>query len=256
MKKLISLVFCVALLFGLTACGSKIEDEALDALETSIANLLEMKSSTFHIDMKVDAPDITEEQANASVFAIHGAYDLRTANPMLSMEMEMEAEGEKIPFMAMYLKDNTLYMNMMDMIKQKQSLGTSETAPQISLEKDSFELPKEEMKEYLEKASLDDNVITLEFDTTKIDQSELKEMAKANGLDSVRLGKLEVVVTLKDKHIEKAELTLGISATLKEETESATVTMSFALDKVNTDQEIDFPDFSDYTDTADTAVLE
>ena len=51
MKKLISLVFCVALLFGLTACGSKIEDEALDALETSIANLLEMKSSTFHIDM-------------------------------------------------------------------------------------------------------------------------------------------------------------------------------------------------------------
>ena len=32
MKKLISLVFCVALLFGLTACGSKIEDEALDAL--------------------------------------------------------------------------------------------------------------------------------------------------------------------------------------------------------------------------------
>ena len=112
------------------------------------------------------------------------------------------------------------------------------------------------MKEYLEEASLDDNVITLEFDTTKIDQSELKEMAKANGLDSVRLGKLEVVVTLKDKHIEKAELTLGVSATLKEETESATVTMSFALDKVNTDQEIDFPDFSDYTDAADTAVLE
>ena len=32
--------------------------------------------------------------------------------------------------------------------------------------------------------------------------------------------------------------------------------MNFALDKVNTDQEIDFPDFSDYTDAADTAVSE
>lgn len=50
MKKLTALLLSVGVLFSMSACsGSKVDDKALDALETAIQNVTEMKSADYDI---------------------------------------------------------------------------------------------------------------------------------------------------------------------------------------------------------------
>ena len=56
MKKLTALLLSVGVLFSMSACsGSKVDDKALDALETAIQNVTEMKSADYDIQMEVSA---------------------------------------------------------------------------------------------------------------------------------------------------------------------------------------------------------
>ena len=60
MKKLLTLICSAGLLFSMAACsGSKVQDKALDALETSLNKIVEMKTATYSMGMDAKSGDET-----------------------------------------------------------------------------------------------------------------------------------------------------------------------------------------------------
>ena len=87
------------------------------------------------------------------------------------MTLDMEASGQKVDkYMQLHVKDDTMYMNMMDMMKQKTSLkdamGTA-SIPNMNFDADTFKMNKEDMKKYLKEASVKGNDLKLSFDGEK-----------------------------------------------------------------------------------------
>ncbi|MEG0469216.1 MAG: Fe3+-citrate ABC transporter substrate-binding protein, partial [Longicatena sp.] len=118
MKKLTSLLFCIAMLFSLTACGSKVSDDALDAFEAVIQNMAKMKSADYVLTM-----DATNKEGDQKM-TLEGSYNLQNAKPLLSASLSMEMDNEKqedaIQF---YIDGDYMYLNLMEFMKQKQSLA-------------------------------------------------------------------------------------------------------------------------------------
>ena len=90
------------------------------------------------------------------------------------MIMDMEASGQKLEkYMQLFVKDDTMYLNMMDMMKQKTSLkdamGTA-SIPNVNFDADTFKMNKEDMKKFLKEASVKGNDLKLSFDVEKAER--------------------------------------------------------------------------------------
>lgn len=260
MKKITGLLFCVAMLFSLTACGgSKVDDDALDALEAAIANVADMKSADYAMDIKVKADDADQKMA------LHGSYNAETSNVQLSAVLDMEADGMKQDnYMAIYITDGMMYMNMMDIAKQKQSFDSlmeGQAMPSINLDKDTIKIPKDQLKEYLSEASIDGDKLTLVFDNDKIKeevkkQQKDKDSTQGELLNDVEINELKMVVKLKNKMMSSAEINMEMSKKVDDKTETATMNMSLTFKNINKVKTVTFPDFSDYLEANENPLIQ
>lgn len=257
MKKLFTLLCSIAVLFSMTACSSNsVEDEALDALETSINKIVEMKTASYSLTV-----DATVGEENAKVY-LHGGYLADTAKPSFTAVIDLESQDTKMEnFMGLYMKDNIMYMDMEMMgMKQKTTMEEAEDSglmPEDLEDIQNFKMNKEEIKPYLKKASLKDQTLTLELDPAKLTES-VKDKGSTTGLTSstadATYSKFNLTVTLKDDFMTKAiidfEGTQKNATTSEDETLSGTMTLEFT--DINTGKALVFPDFSDYIDSAET----
>lgn len=256
MKKLLTLLCCVGLMFSMAACSSNsVEDEALDALETSINKIVEMKSASYSLSIDAKGDDSTGS------FTIHGGYLADTANPSFTAVIDMESEGAKMEnFMGLYLKDNTVYMDMALMdLKQKSTMDEAEDSglmPEDFEEIQNFKMNKDEIKPYLKKASLDGDTLTLELDPVKLTEA-VKEQGSSNSLTASAAdntySKFNLVVNLKDGFMTKAVMDFEGTSTSSttSEKENMTGKMTLEFTNINEGKELIFPDFSDYVESAD-----
>lgn len=249
MKKLTCLVIGIGLLFSTTACsGSKVSDNALDSLETTIQNFADMKSADYKMDLAMQQTD-----ANVSI-NVHGGYNLETASPQLSLIVDMASNGQKVDsFMTVYVDKDNVYTNMMNIQKAKTSLSDAmggTALPSISLDKETMKIPKEELKKYLKEASIKGDVLTLVFDEAKLNEqvkktaanTEVKEVAS-----STVIKELKVVATLKDKKLNKADITFSATASIEGAAQEIKGTLTLTFTNVGAKKNIVFPkDLSTY----------
>ena len=247
MKKLAALVLSFGMLFSMAACsGSKVSDDALDKLESSVKKFSEVKNANYSADM-----DMTVDKENAKI-KLYGGFISETKKPLqLSMIMDMEASGQKLEkYMQLFVKDDTMYLNMMDMMKQKTSLkdamGTA-SIPNVNFDADTFKMNKEDMKKFLKEASVKGNDLKLSFDVEKLHEETKKETEKNNVTDAnVEFKKLDMDVTLNNDFMEKAVITMEMTNTKGETKQEMNGTISLTVKDINKVSSIDFPDFKDY----------
>lgn len=252
MKKLTALLLSVGMVFTLAACGgSKVSDDALTKLETSIKNIADMKSADYAIEITA------KDAENADVkMKLSGSYIFETAIPQISMSLDMESGTEKVDgYMQMYLKDSVAYLNLMDISKSKQTIeGLDESVASFGLDKDTLTLPKDEIKKYLKEASVKDDVLTLVFDTEKVMAATKSADAEISDLvgEESKIDALTMTVTLKDDMLSKAEIIAKVTQKVdgKDKSAETKITVSFA--NINDVKQIQFPSFDDYVESSET----
>lgn len=243
MKKITALLLSIGMVFTLAACsGSKVNDKALDSLESSIQKLAELKSANYNIAM-----DVTDGEENVKA-ALHGDMKLDEKLPQASMILDMEASGQKIDnYMSLYLKDDVVYLDMMGLSQTKSSVKDmmgSTPMPSFSFDSDTFKLNKDDMKPYLSEASVKGNDLKLSFDTKKINEEAKKEAATMK--QEITFNKLDMDITLKDGFMQKAVITMDMKSGTGDKVESVKGTITMEFNNINAVKSITFPDFSKF----------
>lgn len=255
MKKIVGLCLSFAMLFSLAACGSKINDDALDAFEDGIINISKIESTDFLVGINlVSGKDET-------AFNLAGTVINKNANPQLSLSVDAELEGvTQEGYIQIFLNDNTMYMNMMDLLKQKSVVDMSSVTNMKAPVVKKGSLKDSGIKDYLKEATLKNDKLTLVFDGEKLN-GEMKEAIKKDTsgmsalLGDAKFNEIKVISTLKNKQISAAEITLDMSMEVDGEVKSTQVVLSFELKNINKAKDIVFPDFTDYIEADSTSSL-
>lgn len=241
MKKLLKLALCVGFAISMVACsGSKVEDEALDQLETSIAKFSEISSFNYKVGITSETDDVNLQ--------VHGGF-VTEGGLQLSCVIDMEANGNKMDkFMEVYLKDDTSYISMMG-IKQKSPADLSEMTG-FSFDAETFKLPKEEIKKSLSEAKKDGNKLHLVFSEDFIKEN-MDTSSEANSTGISEISALSLDVELENDFI--SNMTMNVTG--KQNDKEITVALSITISDVNTVTEIDFPsDLDSYQESASTGL--
>ena len=250
MKKLTALLLSVGVLFSMSACsGSKVDDKALDALETAIQNVTEMKSADYDIQMEVNA---SGQMVKAG---IDGTYNFESSKPQFSLGLDLSASGQKIDdYVTMYMDSNYVYTNMMGLQKEKEAIkDTMNQIPSISLDKDTLKIPKDKMKEYLEEASIKGDTLTLVFDKEKLNKElkdNLNSLASVNAnvagnsvanVKDATIKEVKLVVKLENGQFRKADMNFNMTQKANDKEEEANIKMSMEFKNVGKNQQVKFP---------------
>ncbi len=254
MKKLVTLLLSIGMLLSMAACSnssdSKVSDESLDKLEEFIKNLSEVSSANYEAEMEV-----TLDKENMKL-SVYGGYIVETENPLqFSLTMDMESEGSKLEkCIQLFVKDNVMYMNLLDWIKQKATLEKvmeNENISNFESSADEISMNKKVMKQYLKEASLIGNTLKLSFDVDKVNKVVKKEAGKLNIKGSTEnVEKMDMEITLNNGFMEKAVIFMDLTITENGVTQEFSSVISFILKDINNVDQLNFPDFSDYKETS------
>lgn len=247
MKKITGLLCSIAMMFSLTACsGEKVNDDAIDAFEEAIVNLVKMESADYTIGFEQNSSDVN------SNMTIGGTFINKNANPQFSMSVDADMDGQtQKDFMQIYITDNMMYMNLMDMAKQKQALDLTAATLGKSSDVKKGTLKKSGIKDYLKEATLKDDKITLVFDGEKV-KKEIEDLSKEDTTGSLALVKkvnfneIKVEMTVSDKMMKSTKVTFDMNVKVDGKTEKGKFVFDFSFKNVNKVKDIAFPDFTDY----------
>lgn len=255
MKKLTTLLLSAGLLFSMAACSSnKINDDALTLLETGMNHFDKMESASYKASMDVKIPD-----SNASI-AFKGGYLEKDNKLNFSLLMDVKEDEEKVEELVnVYYKDDTAYINLMDLNKMKIDMSKliDQAKKSESKEKKSEGFKKEDIKPFLDKASLDGNKVKLVLNKDKMDAAiaeEVKKQSEAAGYDmTMKVKTATAEITVKDDFIEDAviDLVMNVSADVDNEKKSIDMNLklNISFSDINQNKEIEFPDFKGYEET-------
>ncbi len=249
MKKILALLLSIGMMFSMTACSSSsssVSDEALAKLEESIQKFKEVSSANYEagVEATLDKEDMK--------ISVYGGFVTETENPLqLNLAMDMESGGRKIEkYIQLFMKDNVMYMNLMDLIKQKTTLEKVKENANITnfaSGTDIVSIDKEVMKQYLREVSLSGNNLKLSFDVDKVNKRVKEEVLKLGNTDSTtKFKKLDLDITLNNDFMEKTVIFMDLTTTengIKQELSSA---ISLIMKDINNVSQLNFPDFSDY----------
>lgn len=261
MKKLLTACLTLMLMFSMTACSKeKISDEALEAYITSSENITKITSATYSTDMEVDVSD------DSMAIRIYGEYDTHE-DLEASMKVDMESNGlEMEEFMSLYLKDSYLYMNMMDLSKEKTDISSFKgmISDMLLLETiaDDKEKAKAQLKEYLEEADLDGDTLTLVFkkeSLTKMLQEKIQESSSISAserelIESQGINKLTISETLKDGIAVETEINMELNILVNAKLETVNLTINNEFSNINQNIPVNFPsDLDSYIESSSFA---
>lgn len=252
MKKLTTCLLCAGLLFSLSACsGSKVEDKALDALETSINKIAEMKTASYKASVDTETED--GEEVNLT---ISGGYLFDTANPSITGTVDMSSGGQAMDgFLELYLKDQVMYLNfpMFGMKEKSPSMDLTDAGVIPDIDEESFQLNKEELKPYLKKATLDGSTLTIELDTKKFNEIMKDSQATADSLlptaSETTYNKVLLEIEVKDGFATKVILDLDGEQKSGTTTEKIVGKITLEFSDINAKKPLNFPDLSGYVES-------
>lgn len=255
MKKLTTLLLSAGLLFSMTACsGSKIDDKALTLLETGMNNMENMESASYHASMDLSIPD------SKATIAFKGGYLEKDGKLNFSLLMDVKEDDAKAEEMInVYFKDHAAYVNLMDLNKMKIDMSQllDQMAPSTTTKEKSEGFKKEDIKPFLEKASLDGDTIKMTLNKDKLDaamEEEIKKKSEEYGYDmTMKVKSATANVTVKNDFIEDAVIDLIMTVSADVDGEKSSIDMDMKLNigftDINKNKEIDFPDFKGYEET-------
>lgn len=250
MKKLAVLLLCIGITFSISACSSKVNDDALSKLEDILIENSKVNSANYQIDMTVD-----DGETDAKVIMSGGYLENEKNSVDMSISVDMEAEGQAIQnYIQMYLVDNVMYLNAMDILKQKMDLNTLIPSDSLTTKTEPT-FDKETIKPYLTEASLDGDSLKLVFDNEKINE-ELKKVLEEETTSSLTstpsftISSLEANIDSKDNLLNKATFTVDMSATEGETTQNMKLTILLTMKDHNKVDTLNIPDLSDYEDAS------
>lgn len=257
MKKLSTWLLSAGLLFSMTACSStKIDDDALTALENGMNQMSNMESATYDADM-----DMTV-MGEAMNLGLQGGYLEKDNKLNFSMILDASQGEEHLGNMfEIYYKDDQLYVQFLG---DKMKVDLTEFIDMINegssnaKDQDSEKFKKEDIKPYLTFAEMKDDKITLEFEHQKLQDAmkdTIKQAGEQQGYDlEMKVNKAAAVVKLKDETIVDAAFDMDTTIIMdmgsnQKTTTDMKIVLSVAFDDINANKELVFPDFSEYIET-------
>lgn len=259
MKKICALFLCVGMLFAVGACKSSnaVSDEALEKLETAVNTTTKVTSADYTGKMDISVL----EETNSLTF--RGQFNNKEENNLkMSLHLDVKSGEETMTdFISFFVDGQNYYINMMDVMKQKtsldgmkDSLGVSEETEKEETTK-TPEFSKDDIKDYVTKASYDSNVIELTIDGSKINTSGMSTLMAASGVTDAKVKEMTITMTLDKDIITKATMTCVMSTTVEGTTASVTADMDFALENIDQVDSVTMPDFSTYTESDTNSLL-
>lgn len=257
MKKLSTWLFSAGLLFSMTACSSsKIDEDALTALENGMNQMSNMESASYDADMDMT---VMGETMN---LGLQGGYLEKDNKLKFSMILDAAEGKEHLGNMfEIYYKDDQLYVQFLG---DKMKVDLTEFIDMINegsndaKNQDSEKFKKEDIKPYLTLAEMKDDKITLEFEHQKLQDAmkdTIKQAGEQQGYDlEMKVNKAAAVVKLKDETIVDAAFDMDTTIIMdmgsnQKTTTDTKIVLSVAFDDINANKDLVFPDFSEYMET-------
>ena len=268
MKKLCNIILTLILSFTLLGCSTSqpIQDKALDTLETTIQNLTNMKAAHYGASLNASAgEDYTD-------LSLVGAFKNEPAQYSMKIGMKSAASGEEFnydDFITIAMDDQYAYTNFMGLMKYKSPVSTTDTSQPL-LPNESFKFDKEAFKQYLTKASYQENTIHLEFNTDKISaelqkalQDESIMASDPTGMVSglmdtyanLKINEITANIIIKEEMLADLELSVKASDTSQEVAVDNNVILKLSFSEINGDVKVEMPSDADTYELMDDASM-
>lgn len=238
MKKLSKIFIVFALSLGLFACSTnKFDNEAMDLLVEAINKLPDYRSANFELNGSIDDSEMGTKIDMKGSFKLDAGigYAMKMTSGNLTIEQ--------------YLNGNTLYSNTGG-IKSKSTLPMIDQLH--TMDKSSFKVEKDDLKEIFKEVKYDGEKITILFDNEKFNDEIVPILQQAaeelNPTADMKEMKIELTLT-KYKMIEKMNVTLKMDLASGENKLSSTFKYNIKLSSINTVESIEYPtDLDTYTE--------
>lgn len=268
MKKLCNIILTLVLSFTLLGCSTfePIQDNALDTLETTIQNLSNIKASHYGASLHATAGE------DYTTLSITGAFKNNPTNYSMNVGMKAAASGEEFnydDFMVIAMDDQYAYTNFMGMMKYKTPVSKEDTSQPISLN-ESIDFDKEGFKQFLTKASYQDNTIHLEFNTDKFSK-ELQKVLQNESITAsdptgvvtglmetyanLKMNEITANIIVKDNMLADLELSVKASDTSQEVAVDNNVILKLSFSEINGDVKVEMPSDADTYELMDDASM-
>lgn len=167
-KRLLSLVTVVAMLFAITACGEDKEQKAIDKVNAAFAKTAEADANGIDADLTIDAKgklDGKDEEISADMsIKLNMPEDKKDIKKMeMAMPMKLKVSGQDVN-MNLYVKNGWVYTNLMG-LKSKAPLEEDEY---FKIFTETGDDTLEIKKEYVDSAKIDGDKVIIDFNLAKL----------------------------------------------------------------------------------------
>lgn len=253
-KKLLCMLFAMALILSLAACGGGSDEKKDSGAKDDFASFMEVqdnmrdiKDMEFKMDMNASSPE--NKQLDMTMSGTAREVIKSKDDVQMEMKYNMNLAGMDMKG-TMYMKDKMLYMELMGQ-KIKMDASSEMGAAMNADTSDLLGITKEMISELKVSQDGGDTVYTFKLDPNKAidyfrkNAGSAEELAKST--ESLKFDKMNVtVVAGKDKMVKK--LDLDFSMNVEENGKINTMNYKMTMDyvSINAGFTIDFPDFSSY----------
>lgn len=261
MKKFISVLLSVMLVFAMVGCGGgeeKVKDEPKDPkvlLEDATAKMQDIESMDFSMlmDMNMEmAGEAIDMQMEMDVqVQDQGKETMKLAMPMT---MKMPSQGVTME-MNMYYTEGYYYMDMLGM-KMKTPMDVAEMMEGMEEGTSAADIGTEGMKDLEMEEKEDGYVISFVGDTEKMldyTESAMASMQSMAGMEGAEMTLDEIKGTItidKDGYISEQVVDMAMTMTVEGEAVATTMTMTLTYNSIGEDVVVELPDLSEYQEAS------
>lgn len=246
MKKIMQLGIAAILVLGLSGCGSKVSEEAIDRYVEVSKNSTNMKSADYNMNVKITI-DKETLQLNA-----YGSYD---ANSDLNLNMALEMEGlgsTKTNVGNVYIEDGDIYL---DFLGDKQVLSFDTYIPMVEylVKNSNQEIDKEQVKKMLKEAKLKDNhlILTLDKEVYKDLIDENLKKSQAEGI-TITPSDITMDITMEEEYMSNMIMDFVLTTDVKgQSSQKMQFHMAIGMTNINTEKNIPAPQLDEYPEGTD-----
>lgn len=260
MKKLVVLLLGAMLV--MSGCSKEsTEETTIKAYINAANNMKNMKSTNYALDVQIKG-ETDQEPQNLS-FHLDGAYKADTSNIEVSASVDMKQEETSMDnIISLYIKDENLYLNLMNMQKTKLSLTSyMDLLDDIDFTNDTSTntTDVEKIKPFLKETKKENDKITFTLDPVKVKeylkkQAEEKNASEIDSIDQVTIDTMTFTTTIKDNFMHDGQLHV-IAKNPNDEKEYVDVTLSFTFSDINKVNSISYPtDLDTYVEADENAL--
>ena len=260
MKKALTMLMCMLMVFTLAACSSKnkIDEEAMKTYITATDNLAKVKSAAIDMKFLVDADELNTH----AKITMNGSFN---AKQKLQMALRMDAAVNGIgmeDLATIYMKDDVVYANIMDMQKEYMPLD-DKMLSKLNLDKETGNL-KTNAEKAFEEMSIErkdgKKIITAVLNKNSLKSAKSYANKSINddtfnigdGIKVTDVSEAAYIMTVNEQdQLERLEMKITAAYVMEDADENKKtavmdINMSLNINDINQVDTIDFPSFKGY----------